>query len=148
MPALERNVKVTCGYCGTSITKQRLCRQKSRCSGGTLDCPNCPSFSTESRDDINYHIAKKHATPLVKTTHKRKFRFKEFSGVYAMRQHKTSEHGIQMKSTEFDVINLLEDDDADLKKNSRHVNISSLTLIWKKEDIVFSVSPCQLSTAL
>ena len=42
--------------------------------------------------------------------------FKQFSGFYALRQHKTSEHGIQMKSAEFDVNNLLKDDDADLKE--------------------------------
>ena len=41
---------------------------------------------------------------------------KEFSGLYALRQHKTSEHGIQMKSTEFDVNNLLEYNDAELKE--------------------------------
>ena len=70
MPALDRNVKVTCGNCGTSVTKQKLSRHKSRCSGGTLYCGNCPNFSTKSRDDLKYHIAKKHATPRVETTHK------------------------------------------------------------------------------
>ena len=78
-------------------------------------CANCPNFSTTSRDDINYHIAKKHATPRVKITHKCKSCFKEFSGFYTLRQLKTSEHGIQMKSSKFDVNNLIEDDDADLK---------------------------------
>ena len=116
MPALDRNVKVTCGNCGTSVTKQKLSRHKLRCSGGTLYCANCPNFSTKSRDDLNYLIAKKHATPRVKTTHKCKICFKEFSGFYALRQHKTSEHGNQMKSAEFDVNNLLEDNDADLKE--------------------------------
>ena len=115
MPALERNVKVTCGNCRTSVTKKNLSRHKLRCSGGTLYCANCPNFSTKSRDDLNYHIAKKHATPRAKNTHKCKICFKEFSGFYALRQHKTNEHGIQMKSAEFDVSNLLEDDDADLK---------------------------------
>ena len=114
MPALDRNVKVTCGNCGTSVTKQQLSRHKSRCSGGALNCANCPNFSTKSRDDLNYHMAKKHATPRVKTTHKCKLCFKKFSGFYALRQHKTSKHGIQMKSAEFDVNNLLEDDDAHL----------------------------------
>ena len=33
-----------------------------------------------------------------------------------MQQHKTNEHGIQMKSPEINVNNLLEDDDADLKE--------------------------------
>ena len=82
----------------------------------TLYCPNCPNFSTKSRDDINYHIARKHATPRVKTTHKCKNCFKEFSGFYPLLQYKTSEHGIQMKSAEFDVNNLFEDDDPDLKE--------------------------------
>ena len=52
----------------------------------------------------------------MKNTHKCKICFKEFSGFYALRQHKTSQHGIQLKSAEFDVINLFEDDDADLKE--------------------------------
>ena len=116
MPALDRNVKVTCGNCGTSVTKKNLSRHKSRCNVGTLCCPKCPNFFTKSRDDLNYHIAKKHATPPLKSTHKCKICFKEFSGFYALQQHKTNEHGLQMKSAELDVSNLLEDDDADLKE--------------------------------
>ena len=77
---------------------------------------SCPNFSTKSGDDLNYHIAKKHTTPRAKNAHKCKICFKEFSGFYALRQHKTNEHGLQMKSAEFDVSNLLEDDDADLKE--------------------------------
>ena len=116
MPALDRSVKVACGKCGTSVTKNYLSRQKWRCSGGTLYCANCPNFSTNSRDDLNYHIAKKHATPPLKKTHKCKICFEEFSGFYALRQHKRSERALQMKSAELDVTNLLEDDDADLKE--------------------------------
>ena len=116
MPALDRNVKVTGANCGPSVTQQQLSRHKSLCSGGTLYCTNCPNFSTKSTDVLNYRMAKKHATPRTKTTHKYKLCFKECSGFYALRQHKTGEHGIQMKSAEFDVNNLLEDDDADLKE--------------------------------
>ena len=108
-------LKVTCGNCGTSVTKPHLSRRKSRCSGGTLYCPKCSNFSTNSRDDLTYHIAKKHATTPLKNTYKCKICSKEFSGFYALRQHKRSEHGIQMKSPEIDVNNL-EDDDADLKE--------------------------------
>ena len=67
MPALDRNVKVTCGNCGTSVTKQQLSQHKSLCSGGTLYCPICPNFSTKSRDDLTYHIAKKHCAAGPKT---------------------------------------------------------------------------------
>ena len=79
-------------------------------------CPNCPNSSSKSREDLNYHIAKKHATPRVKNKHKCEIYFKEFSGFYSLRQHKTNERGIQMKSPEIDLNNLLQDDDADLKE--------------------------------
>ena len=115
MPAFDQNVTITCGKCGTSVTKNQLSQHKSHFSGGTLYCANCPIFSTKSRDDLNYHIARKHATPREKFTHKCKICFKEFSGFFALRQQKTNEHGIHMKSPEFDVNNFLEDDDPDLK---------------------------------
>ena len=86
------------------------------CSGGTLYCANCPNFFTKSEDDLNCHIAKKHSTLRVNSTHKCKICFKEISGFYALRQHKTSEHGVQMKPPEFGVNNLVEDDDVDFKE--------------------------------
>ena len=52
----------------------------------------------------------------MKIAHKFKIFFIEFSGFYALRQHKTNEHGIQMKSGEFDVNNLFEDVEATLKE--------------------------------
>ena len=61
MPALDRNVKVTCGNCGTQVTKINLSRHKKRCSAGTLYCTQCPNFSTLSQDDLNYHITKQHS---------------------------------------------------------------------------------------
>ena len=117
MPALDSNEINTSDKCGTQTRKKNILRHKTRCSAGTFYCTQCPNFSTTSQVGQNYHIAKKHATPRVrKKTHKCKNCFKEFSGFYALRQHKTSEHGFQMKSAEFDVSNLFEDDDADLKE--------------------------------
>ena len=163
MPAFDRNVKVTCGNCGTSVTRKQLCRHKSRCSGGTLYCPKCPNFSTKPKDDLNYHIAKKHSTPRVKITHKCKICFKEFSGFYTLRQHKTSEHGDQIKSTEYDGNNIFEDDDAELKEElqacqffladseleeGRHrvfnfaISTFDNSLIDKKLDLVFKGLKC------
>ena len=170
MPALDhRNVKVTCGNCGTPVPKKNLYRHNLSCSGGTLYSASCPNFATKSRDGLNYHIAKKHATPPAKNTNKCKICFKEFSGFYALRQHKTSEHGIQMKSAEFDVNNLLEDDDADLEEEpqacqhflvdpelekGRHrvFNFAMSTfdnsLINKKLDLVFNVLKCAAKVKL
>ena len=95
MPALDGNVKVTCENCGTSVTKQHLSRHESRCSGGTLCCTQCLNFSTKSRDDLIYHIAKQHSAPRPSITYKCKLCHVEFPGYYALRQHKNAQHGTQ-----------------------------------------------------
>ena len=96
MPALDRNVKGTCQNCGTSVTKINLSRHKSRCSGGTLYCPKCPNFSTKSRDDKNYHIAKQHSAAAPSIAYKCKLCHAELPGFYALRQHKKIQHGTQI----------------------------------------------------
>ena len=99
----------------------------------------------------------------LKNTHKCKNCFKEFSGFYALRQHKRSEHGLQMKSAELDVSNVLEDDDADHKEElqacqhflvdseleqGRHrvfnfaISTFDNSLINKKLDLVFNGLKC------
>ena len=78
MPPLDRKVKDTCANCRNSVTNQKPSRHKARCSAGTLYCANCPNFSTKSGDDLNCHIAKKHATPRVKVTNKCKICFRGF----------------------------------------------------------------------
>ena len=117
MHVLDRNEKFTCDKFGRQTTKRNLVRHKTRCSAGTLYCTQCPNFSTTSQVVLNYHNAEKHATPRVKNTHKCKVCFQVLPVFFALRQHKTNEHGIQIKSTEFEVNNLLEDDDADLKED-------------------------------
>ena len=97
MPALDRNVKVTCETCGTSVTKQRKSRHKSRCSGGRLYCPKCPNFSTKSRGDLYYHIAKQHSAAGPSKTYKCKLCHQDFTGFYALRQHKNTQHGTQIE---------------------------------------------------
>ena len=96
MPALDRNVKFTCENFGTLVTKQKISRHKSRCSGGTLYCPKCPNFSTKSRDYLNYHIAKQHSAAGPSKTYKCKLCHVEFPGFVALRQHKNTQHGTQI----------------------------------------------------
>ena len=96
MPALDRNVKVTYGKCGTSVTKKNLSRHKWRYSGGTLYCPNCPNSFTKSRDDLYYHIAKQHSAAEPSIKYKCKLCHAEFPGFYALRQHKNKQHGTQI----------------------------------------------------
>ena len=88
MPALDRTVNVTCGKCGTSVTKQKLSRRKSRCSVGTLCCPKSPNFSTKLGVDLNYHIAKKQSATGPKNNHTCKECSIEFPSFYSLRDHK------------------------------------------------------------
>ena len=96
MPALDQTVKVTCENCGTSVTKQKISRHKSRCSGGTLYGSTYPNFFTKSRDDLNYHIAKQHSAAGPSKTYKCNLCHAEFPGFYALPQHKNTQHGKQI----------------------------------------------------
>ena len=96
MPALDRNVKYSCEKCGTFVTKKKLSRQKSRSSGGTLYCTQCPNFSTKSRDDLNYHTAKQHCEAGPSKTYKCNLCHADFPGFFALRQHKNTQHGTQI----------------------------------------------------
>ena len=102
MPSLNRN-EVTCEICGTQTTKLNLARHKKRCSVETLYCTHCPNFSTKSQNDMNYHIAKKHSAPKPEVTFKCKLCFQEFPGFYALRQHRKTQHGMQVGSGTRDV---------------------------------------------
>ena len=93
---VNRNEKVTCENCGLQVTKLNLARQKKSCSAGTLYCPDCPNFSTKSREDLNYHIAKKHSVPRPSITYKCKLCQADFPGFYDLRQHKNTQHGTQI----------------------------------------------------
>ena len=96
MPSLIRKEEITCEHCGTQVTRNNIVRHKKRCSAGTLYCSQCPNFSTMSQDDLNYHIAKQHSAAGPSKTYKCTLCYAEFSGFYALRQHKNTEHGTQI----------------------------------------------------
>ena len=131
MPALGRNVKVTCENCGTSVTKQKISRHKSRCSGGTLYCTQCPNFFTKSIDVLNYHIVKQHSAAGPSKTYKCKLCHAEFPGFYALRQHKNTQHGTQIGfgASNIDVKDMVGDvDDQSLREelqSCRHFLVDS-----------------------
>ena len=111
MPALYRNVKITCENCRTLVTKINLSRHKSRCSGGTLFCSKCPNCSTKSRDDLNYHIVKQHGAAGPSKSYNCKLCHAEFPGFYALRQHKNTQHEtkIGFRASNIDVENIVGD---------------------------------------
>ena len=103
MPSLNRNEKITFENCGTQTTKLNLARHKKRCSVGTLYCTHCPNFSTKSQNDLNYHISKKHSAPKTEVAFKCKLCYQEFPGFYALRQHRITQHTMQIGSRTRDV---------------------------------------------
>ena len=103
MPSLIRKEKVTCEICGTRTKRNTFVRHKKRCSVGALFSTQCPNFSTKSQNDLNYRIAKKHSAPKPDVTFKWKLCFQEFPGFYALRQHRNTQHGMQVGSRTRDV---------------------------------------------
>ena len=103
IPSLNRYEKITCENCGTQTTKLKIARHKKSCSAETLYCTQCPNFSTKSENDLNYHIAKKHSAPKPDVTFKCKLCYQEFPGFYALRQHRNTQHGMQIGSGTKDV---------------------------------------------
>ena len=98
MPSWIWKEKNTCENCGTQTTRNNIVRHKKRCSVGTLYCTQWPNFSTKSQNDLNYHIAKKHSAPKPDITFKCKLCFQEFTGFYALRQRRNTQHGMQVGS--------------------------------------------------
>ena len=122
MPALNQNEKVTCEFCATQITNLSLARHKKGCSAGTLYCTQSPNFFTKSRNDLNYHIAKKHSAPKPDIIFKCKLCYQEFQGFHALRQHRNTQHGMQIgsRTTDVDVEHIVGDvEDHSLRKEVR-----------------------------
>ena len=92
MPAFDRNVEVTFGKLGTSVTKPKLSGHKWRCSVGTSYCAKCPIFCTKSGDDLIYHIAEKHSAAGLKNNHTCKESSIEFPRFHCLRHNKQRYH--------------------------------------------------------
>ena len=149
MPSLIRIEKFTCENCGTRTTRNNILRHKNRCSAGTLYCTQCPNFSTKSQDDLNYHIAKKHSAPKPDVTFKCKLCFQDFPGFYAFRQHRNTQHTMQVGSGTRDVgvEHILGDvDDQKLREDCVLVNISWWIRNLKGRDTRYSITQWKLST--
>ena len=146
MPALDRNDKVTCENCGVQNTKLNLARHKKRCSAGTLYCTQCSNFSTKSREDLSYHIAKQHSSSGLSMTYKCELCHAEFPGFYALRQHKNTQHGTQIGfgASNFDVEDIVGDvDDQSLREelqSCRHFLVDSETQKGRHRVFNFAVN--------
>ena len=103
MKSLIQKEKITCENCGTQTTRNNIVRQKKRCPLGTLYCTQCFNFSPKSPSVLNYHFAKRHSAPKPNMTFRCKLSFKDFPGFYALRQHRSTQHGKPIGSRTRDV---------------------------------------------
>ena len=142
MPSLNQNGKDTFECFGVQITKPNLARHRNSCSAGTLYCTQCPSFSTKSRVDLKYHIAKQHSAAGPSITYKFKLCHADFPGFYALRQHKNIQNRTQFGfgASIIDVEDIVGDvDDQCLREelqSCRHFLVDSE--IQKGRDSVFN----------
>ena len=102
MPSLIRK-KIICENCGTQTTRNNIIRHMKRCSFGTLYCTQCPNLSAKSQNDLNYPIAKKQRAPKPDVTFKCTLCYQEYPQFYALRQHRNTQHGMQIGSGTRDV---------------------------------------------
>ena len=102
MLSLSRDEKFTCENCGTQTTKLNLARHKKSCSAGTLFCTQYPNFS-KSQNDLKYPVAMMPSASKLDVTFKCKLWYQEFAGFYAIRQHRNTQHGLQIGSGTRDV---------------------------------------------
>ena len=125
MPSLIRNEKVNWDSFGTQTTPAYLACHKKRCSVGSHTFSSCTNFSTKSRVEKIYHIAKKHIV------HKCNLSDKDFHSFYNLREHKWKEIGAQRSSgaRTVDVAHVMGDvDDKGLKeelKTFKHFLVDS-----------------------
>ena len=90
-----------------------------------------PNFSTKSRDDLNYDIAKQQSAAGPSKTYKCKLCHADFRGFYALRQHKNTQHGTQIGfgASNIDVEDIVGDvDDQSLREelqSCRHFLVDS-----------------------
>ena len=127
---------------------------------------NIPKFSTKSRDNLNYQIAKKHSVPRLSITYKCKLCHAEFTAFHVLRQHQNTQQGTQIGfgAKNIDVGKLVGDvDDQILREelescqhfltdtemeNGRHrvfnfaMSSFDMTLLNNKQDYVFKELKC------
>ena len=118
MPALKRNDKIKCGDCGIMYVRQHAARHQKRCAKGFISCPDC-KYSTYNQQEMNYHMAKKHAPSTLKQSTVCSSCDQEFPKYYSLQQHRRKEHGAKQRQpsdTVADLNKIVEEEGKDGEK--------------------------------
>ena len=97
MSALNRNEKMNCEDCAQEYRRADAARHRKRCEKQKEHkCPNC-HFYTKNKEEMGYHVAKKHAQPSSKHSTDCPSCEQEFPSYYSLQQHQRKEHGAKQR---------------------------------------------------
>ena len=89
---MKRNEKVHCGDCGDKYVRPHAARHRKSCQAGIFSCPGC-KFFTYNKQEMNYHVPKKHAPSTSKQSMVCSSCEKEFLSYFSHQQHRRKENG-------------------------------------------------------
>ena len=119
MPALNRNEKVKCEECGQEYRRADNARHRKRCEKQEEHkCSKC-HFYTKNKDEMNYHVAKKHAPASSKQSTVCSSFEQEFASYYSLQQHRRKEYGAKQRKpsdTVADLNKIVEEEGEDGEK--------------------------------
>ena len=105
--------------------RQNAARHRKRCEKQKEHkCPNC-HFYTKSKEEMGYHVAKKHAQPSSKQStvlnlvESSQVKSQEFPSYYSLQQHRRKEHGAKQRKrgdTVADLNKIVEEEGEDGEK--------------------------------
>ena len=119
MPALNRNEKVKCEECGQEYRRSDNARHRKRCEKQEEHkCSKC-HFYTKNKEEMNYHVAKKHIPASCKQSMGCSSCEQEFPSYYSLQQHRRKKHGAKQRKpsdTVADLNKIVEDEGEDGEK--------------------------------
>ena len=119
MPALNKNEKIKCEKCGDDYRTSDAARHQRRCQHkDEHKCPNC-NFMCKKKQEMDYHVAKKHAERSSKQSTVCPSCEQEFPSYYSLQQHRRKEHGAKQRKhsdTVADLNKIVEEEGEDGEK--------------------------------
>ena len=108
-----------CEDCTQEYRRADAARHRKRCEKQKENkCPNC-HFYTKSKEEMGYHVAKKHAQPSSKQSTVCPSCEQEFPSYYSLQQHRRQEQGAKQRKhsdTVADLNKILEEEGEDGEK--------------------------------
>ena len=108
-----------CEDCSQEYRRADAAKHRKRCEKQKEHkCPNC-HFYTKSKEEMDYHVAKKHAEPSSKQSTVCSSSEHELTSYYSLQQHRRKEHGAKQRKpsdTVADLNKIVEEEGEDGEK--------------------------------